>query len=152
MLVDKDLKEKCFDYNHKKAMNMITCRLPPDSTGRLADWRSRACHTCHSAPDLSLGRCHSYSCRILTCTKRVYHLKHVRKVLALAFRVNRQSVCLRRYNFPRKTLKFAKTCYTATVCPQHGGTWRIANEKVNTNCFDRVRIAQLSIWSLKSSV
>ena len=61
MLVDKDLEEKCLDYNHKEAMNIVTCRLPPDSTGRLADGRSRARHTCRSTPDLSLDRCHAYS-------------------------------------------------------------------------------------------
>jgi len=68
-------------------------------------------------------------CRILSCAKSVYHLKHVQKVLALAFRANRLSACLRRFSPGIKTLNsLKKTRYNAIICPHHGGTQRINSQ------------------------
>ena len=40
--------------------------------------------------------------------KNEFVLQIVLKVFTHSFRANRPSVCLRRYNFPIKTIKFAK--------------------------------------------
>jgi len=57
--------------------------------------------------------------------------KNCRKVPSLFFpRNDRLSdvADTRSTNTQHKSAKFAKTCYTATTCPQHGGTWRITNK------------------------
>jgi len=70
----------------------VTCRLPSDSTGRLADGRSRARHTCHSTADCSLDRCHSYSWVSQTSTQEPVEL--ARRLLGLCS-TNQETILLR---------------------------------------------------------